>query len=153
MINTDDFKSFKYKDKLLENTVAQQLRNAWKITVPLKYLSNFWRSFEMSVINCKAEIKLKWKKYCVLSAAGNDNLNDNNNDNNIISIIKETKLYVPVVTFSQEKIKNYQNILAKDLKDQFIRMNIKQIVRIKIRQMTLDIFSNHILLESIDFLF
>ena len=46
--NTDNFKSFKYKAKLLENTVAQSapnaangiLRNA-TITVPLKYLSNF----------------------------------------------------------------------------------------------------------------
>ena len=46
--NTDNFKSFKYKAKLLGNTVAQPganaangiLRNA-TIFVPLKYLSNF----------------------------------------------------------------------------------------------------------------
>ena len=47
------FKSFKYKIKLLQNAVAQPslnvtngvLRNA-TITVPLKYLSVFWRLFE-----------------------------------------------------------------------------------------------------------
>ena len=30
-----------------------------KIAVPLKYLSNFWRSLEMSLINCKVELSLK----------------------------------------------------------------------------------------------
>ena len=30
----------------------------------------------MPLINCKIELKLKWTKYCVLSAAGNDNDND-----------------------------------------------------------------------------
>ena len=44
--NTDEFKSFKYKAKLIENTVAEGangiLKNA-RIAVPLKYLSNVWR--------------------------------------------------------------------------------------------------------------
>ena len=48
-------------------------------------------------------MKLKWAKYCVFSATGNDNLynivNYNNGDN-IILTIKDTKLYVPVVTLS-----------------------------------------------------
>ena len=33
--------------------------------------------------------------------------------------------------YKQETIKNYQNFLGKDLKDQFIGMNVKQKVRIK----------------------
>ena len=41
----------------------------------------------------------------------------------------------------------------KDLKDQFIGTNIKQKIRIKIRQINLDTFSSQILLESIDNLF
>ena len=53
----------------------------------------------MPLINCKAELKLKWRKYCVLSEAGNDNnINENANADNIIFTIKDTKLYVPVVT-------------------------------------------------------
>ena len=51
------------------------------------------------------------------------------------------------VTLSARNNKNYQNFLAKDLKDQFIGMNIKQKVGKKIRQMNLDIFSHQILLE------
>ena len=57
-------------------------------------------------------------------ANGNDNVNDNDDTNNIIFTIKDAKLYVPVFTLSA--IKNYQNFLVKDLKDQFIGMNIKQ---------------------------
>ena len=64
--------------------------------MPLKYLSNFWRSLEIPLINCKVELKLKWSNSSVLSAAGNDNANGS--DDNFIFTIKDTKLYVPVVT-------------------------------------------------------
>ena len=61
----NNFKPFKYKAKLLGNTVAQPnpnkttgiLKNSI-IAVPLKYLSNFWRSLEMPLSNCKVELKL-----------------------------------------------------------------------------------------------
>ena len=46
-----------------------------------QYLSNFWKSLEMSFINWKVELKLKWTKYSVLSAAGADNFNGNINYN------------------------------------------------------------------------
>ena len=92
-----------------------------------------------------------------MSAAGNDNLNDENDDNGkkIIFTIKDAKLYVPVVTLSdqRETIKNYKNFLAEDQKDQFIAMNIKQKVRIKLQEMKLDIFLNQTLLELIDYLY
>ena len=93
--NTDDFKSFKYKSKLLGNTEADHkieiLKNA-TIAVPLKYLSNFRISFEMPLINCKVELKLKWTKYCVFSVAGNEKEVNNNNANNIIFTIKDINL-------------------------------------------------------------
>ena len=44
----------------------------------------------MPLINCQVELKLKWAKYCTLFVAANSN--------NIIFTIKDTKLYVPVVT-------------------------------------------------------
>ena len=50
----------------------------------------------MPLITCKVELKLKWMKHYVLATAGVDNTNAN--PNNIIFTIKETKLYVPVVT-------------------------------------------------------
>ena len=53
--------SFKYKSSLTTN------RNGVKIATPLKYLSNFWRSLEMPLINCKVELSLTWNPNCVLS--------------------------------------------------------------------------------------
>ena len=85
------------------------------------------------MINCKVELKLMWKKYCVLSPVGADNTNAN--PNNIIFTIKDTKRYVPVVTLST---KDNQK-LSKLLKDQSVGMDIKQKKRIKIRQMNIDI--------------
>ena len=59
-----------------------------KIAVPLKYLSNFQRSLKMPLTNCKIKLKLKWTKYCVLSAFDNDHTNDNDNANKIIFTTK-----------------------------------------------------------------
>ena len=52
----------------------------------------------MPLINCKIEVKLKWTKNCLLSAAGDDNTNANLN--NIIFTMKDAKLYLPFVTLS-----------------------------------------------------
>ena len=64
----------------------------------------------MSLINCKVELKLKWTKYCVLSAAGADNVNGNVNDNiygnNVIFTINDTKSYVLVITLSTRDNQN-----------------------------------------------
>ena len=43
------------------------------IAVPLKYLSNFYRSLEMLLIKCKVELKLKCTKYFVLATGSVDN--------------------------------------------------------------------------------
>ena len=61
--------SFKYKAELIANTEAAGTKRRIKITVPLKYLSNFWRSLEMPLINCKAELSLRWTENCVLTTA------------------------------------------------------------------------------------
>ena len=65
--NNNNFKCFRYKPKLLGNTDGNNgiLKNA-TIALPLKYLSNFLRLLEISLLNFKIELKLKWKKYCVL---------------------------------------------------------------------------------------
>ena len=117
--NIDNFNFFRHKAKLLGNTVAQPganaangiLRNA-TIAAPLKYLGNFRRSLEMSLINCKVELKLRWKKYCVLSVNGTDNTKYNDS-NNIIFTIKDTKLYVPVVTLSARDNQKLSKLLSE----------------------------------------
>ena len=85
--------------------------------MPLKYLSNLLRSHEMPLINCKWQSN--WSKYCVLSVASNENDINNNDsdDNNTIFTIKDTTLYVLVVTLSARDNQNHQNLLAKDLKE------------------------------------
>ena len=56
--------SFTYKSSFIAD------KNGVKIAVPLKYLSNFWRSLEMPLTNCKAELSLKWYENCILPSAG-----------------------------------------------------------------------------------
>ena len=114
--NTDNFKSFKYKAKFLENTEAQAdnaanrtLKNE-TIPVLLEYLRNFWRWLEMPSINCKIEWKIRWPRHCVLSVAGTDG---NHDDNNIIFPIECTKLYVLVVILLARKNQNLSKLLSK----------------------------------------
>ena len=71
--NDDNAPSFKYKASNIGNTENNGTKNGVKIAVPLKYLSNFWRSLEMSLINCKVKLSSKWIENCVLTAAANAN--------------------------------------------------------------------------------
>ena len=91
-LTADNSNSFKYKVSLLGNPVVADniAKRSVKVVVPLKYLSNFFRSLEMPLINCKIKLNLTWKKECVLSTdAGN-----------VVFIINDTKMYVPVITLS-----------------------------------------------------
>ena len=65
----------------------------------------------MSLINCKFELKRKRSKYCVLCAACPDNTATN--PNNIIFTIKDTKLYVPVVTLLTKHNQSLSKFLRK----------------------------------------
>ena len=63
-----------------------------EIIVPLKYLSNFWRTLEIPLINCEVNLTLTWSATCVISSATGETKFK----------ITETKLYVPVVTLSTQ---------------------------------------------------
>ena len=112
--NDNNFKSFMYKAKLLGNTIAQAAPNAANgilkdatTAVPLEYL----RSFKMPSINCKVELKLTWRKYCVLSAASADKTNVN--PDNIMFNIKDTELCVHIVTLSARDNQKLSKLLSK----------------------------------------
>ena len=98
-LTADNSSSFKYKVSSLGNPVVANniARINVKVVVPLKYLSNFFRSLEMPVINCNIKLNLTWKKECVLST----------DDGNAVFIINDTKMYVPVVTLSKEDNKDF----------------------------------------------
>ena len=100
--NDDNAPSFKYKANLIGNTENNGTKNGVKIAVPLKYLSNFWRSLEMPLINCKVELSLKWIENCVLTAAAiNADANATGGDSASFKIT-DAKLYVPIITLSAE---------------------------------------------------
>ena len=98
-LTADNSNSFKYKVSLLGNPVVADniAKRSVKVVVPLKYLSNFFRSLEMPLINCKIKLTLTWKKECLLSTDAD----------NAVFIINDTKMYVPVVTLSKEDNKDF----------------------------------------------
>ena len=98
-LTTNTSSSFKYKVELLGNPVLDGniAKRSVKLVVPLKYLSNFFRSLEMPLINCKIKLNLTWKKECLLSTDAGD----------AVFIINDTKIYVPVVTLSKEDNKGF----------------------------------------------
>ena len=68
-----------------------------KIVVPLKYLSNFFKSLEMPLINCKIHSELNWNNNCVMYGANIYAGGDNANNGETTFKITSTKLYVPIV--------------------------------------------------------
>ena len=95
--------SFNCKVKFTGQTGNNGRKNV-EIMVPLKYLSNFWRTLEMPLINCEVNLILTWSSTCVLIATGVPN-------QAATFAITDTKLYVPVVTLStQENTKFFQQL-------------------------------------------
>ena len=102
--------SLGYKSKLISGTDDNNVNNV-KLVVPLKYISNFFRSLEMLLVNCKIDLELTWHKDCMISgvdaAAGQ-----------VVSfMITNTKLYVPIVTLSTKD----NTSLTKQLNEGFKR--------------------------------
>ena len=92
-MSIDNSESFKYKAALVGKTkdFANQKSSVkdTKIVISLKYLSNFWRSLEIPLINCKVHLELKIED-CILSSDGNFAKSE----------IADAKLYIPIVTLS-----------------------------------------------------
>ena len=116
-LTADNSSSFKYKVSLLGNPVLDGniTKRSVKVVVPLKYLSNSFRSLEMPLINCKIKLNLTWKKECVLS----------NQVGAAVFIINDTKMYVPVLLCQKKIIKILLNNKIKVFNDLFIGMNTK----------------------------
>ena len=59
-------KSFEYNGKLIERTPKSN-NTLNVVVIPLKYLSSFWRSIDLLLINCEIELDLTRSKNCVIS--------------------------------------------------------------------------------------
>ena len=107
--NLTDSESFKCKVKITGKTRNNGITKDVEIIVPLKYLSNFWRTLEMPLINCEVNLILTWSKDCVITNSTGEGK----------FAITETKLYVPVVTLSTK----YNEKLLQQLKSGFKKNN------------------------------
>ena len=58
--------------------------------VPLKYLSNFWRTLEIPLVNCEVTLILTWSSTCTNSTGAG------------AFKVTDTKLHVPVITLSTQ---------------------------------------------------
>ena len=117
-LTADNSNSLKYKISLLVNPVVANniAKINVKVVVPLKYLSNFFRSLEMPLINCKIKLNLTWKKNVYYQ---------------IKLVMQYLLLMIQKWTFRlllcQKKIiKILLSNKIKDSKDLCIGMNIKQ---------------------------
>ena len=90
--NLADSKSFKSKTKITQKAPADGNTKDVEIFVPLKYSINFWRTFEISLINCEINLILTWSSTCVITNSTGVGRFE----------ITDTKLYVPVVTLSTQ---------------------------------------------------
>ena len=90
--NLADSESFKSKAKITGKTPNNDNKKNVEAMVPLKYLSNFWRTLEMPLINCQVNLILTWSSTCVIT--------------NLTGVgtfeITNANLYVPVVTLSTQ---------------------------------------------------
>ena len=82
--------SFKSKIKITGKIPNNGNEKDVEIMVPLKYLSNFWRTLETPLINCKVSLCLTWSPTCIST----------NSTGQGKSKITNTNLYVPVVALS-----------------------------------------------------
>ena len=90
-----------------------------EIVVPVKYLSNFRRALKIPLINCEVSLILPWCRDCVITSMEKRVITNTQRDTspkNATFQIKDTKLYLPVVTLSTENDKILSEQLRTGLK-------------------------------------
>ena len=90
--NITQFESFKYKVDITGKAPAAGNIKDVEIAVSLRYLSNFWRTLELSLIICETNFILTLSEDCIISSATRATKIK----------ITDTKHYVPVVTLSTQ---------------------------------------------------
>ena len=110
-LTINDSQLFKYQAALVGKKSANakdgdSFVEDTKIVVPLKYLSNFWRSLELPLINLKVHLELNWIEDCTLSSDGNSSKFE----------ITDAKLHVPIVTLSTKDSVNLTKQLSEGFK-------------------------------------
>ena len=125
--STKNSKSLDYKTGIRGRLAGIDTIRDVEVDVPLKYLSNFWRTLDMLLINCEISLILSWSENCILTSkrtrdavavqGDNSAVEAINNPTNATFKITGCKLYVPIVTLSAEN----DNKLLEQLKTGFKR--------------------------------
>ena len=135
--NAINSKSFKYKTSITGSTynvaatavdydANKEGTKKVEIAVPLKQLSNFWKTLDIPIINCESSLSLSWSANCVITslekrlvaaAQGDNPAVYDDSPTNAVFKTTDCKLYVPVVTLSAED----DNKLLEQLKTGFQR--------------------------------
>ena len=105
-------KSFEYQTKLKGSTPNDNNTLDTEVVVPLKYLSNFWRSLDLLSTNCEIKLDLSWSKECIMSEISITPVQVSRARQTIgvTFQINHAKLYVSVVTLSiYDNIKFLEN--------------------------------------------
>ena len=102
--------SFKHKSSITGKTPTNGDTKEAEFAVPLKDLSNFWKTLDMPLIKCEVALNLTWSKNCVLTDMITHAAVSARGDNparpaipaptSAAFTIKDYKLNVPVVTLS-----------------------------------------------------
>ena len=112
-------KSFDDKTSLTGKWEGSNTEKKAELVVPLRYLSNFWRVLDMPLINCEINLILTWSEIFVIT---NKEYKKANAETAVVRIdnlanatfqIKDTKLYVPVVTLSTKDDNDFSEQLIK----------------------------------------
>ena len=106
-----DSESFNYKTSITGKLEGNDVeKEDIKTAVPLKYLSNFWKTLKIPLINSEISLDLGWSKNCVLTSKAkreadpdaNPALVGISNPTNAVFEIRDCKLYVHVVPLSAQ---------------------------------------------------
>ena len=119
-------KSFDFKTSITGKLEGNNVeKHDVETVVSLKYLSNFWRTLNIPLINCEVYLVLIWSENCVLTSKATREADSDadpavagiDNPKNAVFTITDCKLYVPAVTLSAEN----DNKLLEQLKTGFKR--------------------------------
>ena len=119
-----DSKSFDYKTSIIGRLEGSNTEKEVKIVMPIKDLSNFWKTLDMSLINCEVSLILTWFENCKATSKAakyadpdaNPEVVAVNNPTNATFEITDTSLYVPVVALSTEDHNKLLDYLKRGFK-------------------------------------
>ena len=88
--------------------------------VSLKYRSNFWRTFEMPLINCEIALMLTWSKDCFLVTGIAANQEQTFK-------VTRAKLYVPVLTLSiQDDVLSFESGNVREVYKKYFFLTVEK---------------------------